>query len=427
MHRRRRTIVGISFDARVSPGRLHSLVAFVVCVCVFASFPGGCTGQISKNEENAPATPTTPKNPTSPTTPTGLVVTGSTDASIDLSWTAVSGADGYRIYRSNSASGTYVQVGNDVATTTFNDASLLANTTYWYRISAYNANGESNQGGAVSGFTTPAGNPEPPPVTPAASMHWSLAFAEEFQGTDYDHAKLSPCFDWNYGDCTSSFNQGLEHYLPSQVVVSDGTAKLIAAPLSPVRDDKGCYDNSCIYKSGLLSTCRPSADNDSAYLFAFTYGYVEARMKIPGTQGFFTAFWLLPADTLYTYSYEIDIIEVLGNDPTTIYMTYHYNNRSNHYTPNSAVGSNGACAVLDYSQDFHIYAVDWASDHVAFYLDGTKCGEYTGSDICTLPMQIILNHMVSVQWQRDWNVPLLDTNLTEQIEVDYLRVWQQVP
>src|SRR5262245_24393901 len=58
-----------------------------------------------------------------------------------------------------------------------------------------------------------------PPFAAAPGKSWTLTFAEEFDGTDFDHNKLSPCFDWNTGDCTSSFNNGYEHYLPSQVRV----------------------------------------------------------------------------------------------------------------------------------------------------------------------------------------------------------------
>jgi hypothetical protein len=266
----------------------------------------------------------------------------------------------------------------------------------------------------------------PAPVSPG--YQWQLKFAEEFNGTDYDHSKLTPCFDWNHGDCTSTFNHGYEHYLPSQVAVSDGTAKLIAAPLSPGYSSSGCYNGSCIYKAGLLSTARPNAGNSSDYLYKFTYGYVEARLKFPATQGFFTAFWMLPADPSYSYSHEIDIIEVLGHDPKTIYMTYHYNNRSTSYAPNRIGGKNGACAVIDYSADFHSYAIDWQPDHVAWYIDGIKCGQFDGSgnQIPNMPMQIILNQMVSNDWQRRVGEPLLDTTLTRQLEVDYLRVWQQV-
>lgn len=266
-----------------------------------------------------------------------------------------------------------------------------------------------------------------PPVAPAAGKEWQVTFSEEFNGTDYDHKKLSPCFDWNYGDCTNSFNSGREHYAPEQIQVSNGTGKLIAAPLSPPLSSTGCYQGQCSYKSGLLSTCRPKADNGSDYLYTFTYGYVEARMKFPGTRGFFTAFWMLPANTDYEYRSEIDIVEILGDDPESIFMTYHYNDRSDSHAVNSSTKNNGACPVKDYSTGFHNFGLDWQPDHVAWYIDGVKCDQFNGTskEIENGPMQLILDLMVDHSWQQRWGVTLEDTTLVRQIEVDYLRVYQQ--
>jgi beta-glucanase (GH16 family) len=263
-----------------------------------------------------------------------------------------------------------------------------------------------------------------PPAAAAQGKTWKMLFHEEFDGTDYDHTKLSPCFDWNSGGCTSSFNNGYEHYEPSQVQVANGIGRLVAEPLSPSLSDSACYQGHCTYKSGLLSTCRPNTS--SPYLFTFKYGYVEAKLKIPGTQGFFTAFWMLPDDPTYSYNTEIDILEALGSDPTDMEMHYSYNNRSMSYTPNySSAGKNGACADLDYSTGFHTFGVDWTAEHVAFYIDGTLCGQFT--DTTQVPktnMQIILNHMVSVDWERSVGKPLLDTTLTRELDVDYLRVYE---
>ena len=266
-----------------------------------------------------------------------------------------------------------------------------------------------------------------PPAPLLAGKTWKLSWNEEFGGSDYDHSKLTPCFDWNYGDCTSSFNQGREHYDPGQVQVSGGTGKLIAAPHSPAYSDGACQGGSCTYYSGLLSTARPNAGNGSGYLYSFTYGYVEASLKLPATQGFFTAFWMLPTDTSYNYNTEIDILENLGYDNQTMFQTYHYNNRNTSYTPNTGVGNNGACPVSDFSGAFHRFAVDWEPTYVAFYIDGNKCGQYNGnaSTIESGPMQIILDLMVDNNWQRSWGEGLVDPSLTRQLEVDYLRVYQQ--
>lgn len=286
-------------------------------------------------------------------------------------------------------------------------------------------NGGSGGGASGSGGSAGASSVTQPPAPAAAGKHWALTFDEEFNGSDYDHTKLSPCFDWNTGNCTSSFNNGYEHYEPGQIQVSGGLGHLIAQPLNPPYSDHACYQGSCIYKSALLSTCRPNA-SASNYLYTFTYGYVEASLKVPGTQGFFTAFWMLPANPSYTYATEIDILEELANDPTKMWMHYHYANRSQSYSPNDTGGKNGACADLDYSKGLHRFGVDWEPSHVAFYIDGTRCGQFTdASQIGSSPMQIILNLMVSVDWQRSAGVPLLDTSLTDELDVDYIRVFQQ--
>ena len=268
----------------------------------------------------------------------------------------------------------------------------------------------------------------PTPPAPAASgKSWKVSYTEEFSGTTLDTTKLSPCFDWNYGDCTGTFNQGRERYMPSQVRVSNGTAKLVAEPLSPPYASTGCYLGSCNYKAGLVSTARPRADNGSPYLFPFTYGYVESRMKYPATSGFFTAFWMLPTDTSFSYRSEIDIVEILGGDPDTIFMTYHYNDRGQSYALNNGDHNNGACAVKDYSTDFVRFGVDWQPTYIAWYINGVKCGQFNGNSttIENGPMQIILHMMVDNNWERSWGLTLPSLDLTRQLEVDYLRIYQQ--
>jgi beta-glucanase (GH16 family) len=267
--------------------------------------------------------------------------------------------------------------------------------------------------------------PSAPPFAAASGKRWKLAFSEEFTGTDYDHSKLTPCFDWNYGDCTATFNNGREYYQPSQVKVSGGTAKLIAAPTA-AHSAKACQNGTCTYKAGLLSTARPRADNGSDYLFKFTYGYVESRFKFPATQGFFTAFWMLPTDPDYNYRSEIDILELLGDDPTTMFMTYHHDNREQSFAVNNGKFNNGACPVKNYSKEFVRMGLDWEPNRIAWYIDGVKCAEFTdASEIENGPMQLILHMMVDNDWQRRWDVGLEDPTLTRQLEVDYIRVYQQ--
>ena len=141
--------------------------------------------------------------------------------------------------------------------------------------------------------------------------------------------------------------------------VSNGTAKLDRRSLSRRRTlQSACQRVSARTRRGSCRPRRPRA-TDAPYLYAFTYGYVEARIKFPATQGFFTAFWMLPADPSYDYRTEIDILEMLGDDPTTMFMTYHYNGRGTVHASNNGKHNNGACPVKDYSADFVRMGVDW--------------------------------------------------------------------
>jgi uncharacterized repeat protein (TIGR02543 family) len=68
--------------------------------------------------------------------PTNLKAASASYSSIKLTWSAVSGASGYAIYRSTSLSGTYAYV-TSTSYLTYTNTSRLTGTTYYYKIRAY--------------------------------------------------------------------------------------------------------------------------------------------------------------------------------------------------------------------------------------------------------------------------------------------------
>src|SRR5262249_12247776 len=113
---------------------------------------------------------------------------------------------------------------------------------------------------------------------------------------------------------------------------------------------------------------------------------------------------------------------------TTMFMTYAWApDRSNSFPLNNGKYNNGKCAVKDYSKDFVRMGMDWEPDHIAWYINGVECGRFTGSgaQIATTPMQLILHMMVDNDGEHRWNVGLLDPTRPRQLEVDYIRVYQQ--
>lgn len=101
-------------------------------------------------------------NPSSPATPTRFTATAASNTQINLSWTAVSGATSYDIYRGTSADGSFPRLGSEPtissgSTVTYSDTGLTGVTTYYYKITALNGSGESDVSSAVSAATTPGG------------------------------------------------------------------------------------------------------------------------------------------------------------------------------------------------------------------------------------------------------------------------------
>jgi len=92
-----------------------------------------------------------------PGTPTSIVATAQSSSSIIISWPMVSGALQYYVYKSEIADGTYTQIGVTVPTDTgvcsFTATGLSPGTAYYFRVSSYNAGGESPQSQYVTATT----------------------------------------------------------------------------------------------------------------------------------------------------------------------------------------------------------------------------------------------------------------------------------
>jgi hypothetical protein len=139
--------------------------------------------------------------PSAPAAPTNVAASATGPRSVQVSWTASSGATSYRVYRSDSQNGTYTELAPDVnaPTTSFTDSTALPETTYWYKVDAANTAGRSPQSAAASA-TTPADTPTAPPVptgvqadgTSSTTVHveWSASAGAVAYGVYRDGEKV---------------------------------------------------------------------------------------------------------------------------------------------------------------------------------------------------------------------------------------------
>jgi hypothetical protein len=147
--------------------RTTLILSSVLLVCLLS----GCSDSDSDNG-------IAPVN--APGTPTGLAVTETGFTSLTLSWDNCSGATGYKLYRSTSASGSYTEVYSGEAEN-YADGGLGYETTYYYQVSAANSGGESDPCASVSGTTdTPVGFT----VTgsPSGSVDYTFNYLDDFNG-----------------------------------------------------------------------------------------------------------------------------------------------------------------------------------------------------------------------------------------------------
>ncbi|MEV5798416.1 ricin-type beta-trefoil lectin domain protein [Streptomyces collinus] len=174
-----------------------------------------------------------------------------------------------------------------------------------------------------------------------------------------------------------------------------------------------CWYGSCQYTSARLNT---------AGKFNAQYGHVEARMKIPRGQGMWPAFWMLGTPVNWPDSGEIDVMENVGFEPSTVHGTIH----GPGYSGSGGIGAGyslpGGQAFAD---AFHTFAVDWGPDSLTWSVDGNVYQRRTPADlggrtwVFNKPFFLILNLAVGGYWPGD---PDGSTPLPAQLVVDSVSV-----
>jgi beta-glucanase (GH16 family) len=229
----------------------------------------------------------------------------------------------------------------------------------------------------------------------------------------FDDGRLDPaiwntCHWWADQGCTIATNNELEWYLPQQVSVSDGALRLTAEP-SPVRGSDGRSYN---FRSGMVTTGPPPMSEDAPAKLAFTYGSVEARLRIPAGRGLWPALWLLPASRESVP--EIDVLEAVGQDPSHVVMHLHPKDRSVR-PPNKGYRIPGP----DLAEDWHTLRLDWSDNRLDFFVDGTRVWRVTGNQVPDEPMYVVLNLAVGGDHP---GPPDSETPFPATFAIDYLRI-----
>jgi beta-glucanase (GH16 family) len=160
---------------------------------------------------------------------------------------------------------------------------------------------------------------------------------------------------------------------------------------------------------------------------AWTYGRMEARIKVPSGQGMWPAFWMLGANVRqvgWPRCGEIDIMENIGREPAIVHGTAH----GPGYSGGNGIGKPFALqAGRRFADDFHLFALEWEPGELRWSVDRLVYFTLTPRDlpkgtawVFDKPQFLLLNLAVGGFWP---GAPNASTLFPQQMLVDYVRVY----
>ena len=216
-------------------------------------------------------------------------------------------------------------------------------------------------------------------------------------------------------------NHELQYYTPGNAnAAMDGNGNLvITARAEPSSSPYQCHYGPCRFTSARIKT---------KGLYEPMHGRFEARIKLPRGQGIWPAFWMLGANidaVSWPACGEIDIMENIGREPSTVHGTIH----GPGYSGGNGIGSAYALPSGAFADDFHVFAVEWEAGRIRWLVDGKDYRTTTPADLpANAPWVfdnfffMLLNLAVGGDWPAS---PDPSTVFPQQMIVDYVRVYRR--
>ena len=241
-------------------------------------------------------------------------------------------------------------------------------------------------------------------ITNEKTVFTKLIWSDEF-----DKSGVPDSTKWNHDigtgcpDNCGWGNNEKEYYTgrPVNAVVDGGVLKLKA-----IKEHIGDAD----YSSAKLMTRNK---------FAFTYGRVEVRAKLPFGNGTWPAIWMLGWDARHPEwpaCGEIDIMEHRGFELNKIFGTLHYPGRS------GGNADGGYTMISDATTQFHVYSLVWTPTFLKIYVDKLLFHTVKNSESSPFnhDFYLILNLAMGGNFGGDIDPAFSDATM----EIDYVRVYQ---
>jgi len=244
-------------------------------------------------------------------------------------------------------------------------------------------------------------------ATPESYVGYDLSWGEEFNGSTINTS------DWTHEIGAGGWgNQESQYYTdrPENSFLTDGN--LIIEALEE-------NYNGAPYTSARLITQNKKL---------FQYGRVDIRAILPEGQGIWPALWMLGtniSDIGWPACGEIDIMELVGHEPSTVHGTAHWGNQGQ--SSSDRKGSSYTLSGEKFSEKYHVFSLIWEPNSIKWLVDDNQYFSLTNSEVngnypFNAEFFFIFNIAVGGQWPGD---PDQTTQFPQRMYVDYIRVFQK--
>ena len=213
-------------------------------------------------------------------------------------------------------------------------------------------------------------------------------------------------------------NNELQHYTdrPENSFVDEGALKIKALK------EQYTYNGS----TKAYTSARMNAK------FAFTYGRVEVRAKLPSTAGTWPAIWTLGANSNETGNYfgdqygsvgwplcgEIDILVQTGWDKNSTISHFHWGDlNTGEYKEEGS-----EAPIENASGEYHIYSLEWDSNSLKTYVDDRLIHTFVNGSNKPFNKEHYLILNIAMGGNLGGTVP--DDFAEGTFEIDYVRIYQ---
>jgi beta-glucanase (GH16 family) len=243
-------------------------------------------------------------------------------------------------------------------------------------------------------------------TTPDQYAGYTLSWSDEFSGKSINGN------NWTFemGNNNGWGNRELEYYTdrPQNAFVSQGNLIIEAR-----KEDGG---GSINYTSARMITKAKQT---------FKLGRIDIRAKLPKGKGIWPALWMLGSNidqVSWPACGEIDIMELLGQEPNKVYGTLHWGATT---ASHQSFGKNYMLGGSSFYDSFHVFSMEWTASSIQIYVDNSPYFTMDTSN-ASFPFNDKFFFIFNVAVGGDWpGSPDSSTVFPQRMLVDYVRVFQK--